>query len=317
MSDEIKPNNSGHGYKISSSIEAVTPSMAKEWLDSQGQNRRVKPAHVQRFSRDMANGHWIISGSLKFDNTGVLMDGQHRLAALIKSKTTQEFLILRGFLPDAKKALDIGLSRTASNVGQIYGKDITDTDAATINHLYLPGNREKMTVATMLDIFDIYKPGIKFPRNTQCDHLIRLNATIRSLITKAYYYENHQRLQEFCQVFCTGFLGTSGMGDSAAIALRENIRRKKEARDYQTNSNARLDSYLIAQNCLEKFIAKAPLTQLKKVSKLEDKYPLPHIQGNWEEYKNRYRNISTATLNPDIITKIDELKEAYRVEKMK
>jgi len=103
MSEDFNPNNSGDDYKISASVEAVTPNMAKEWLDSQGQNRRVKPAHVQRLSRDMVDGHWIVADPLKFDNTGLLMDGQHRLAALIKSKTTQKFLILRGYSTEAKK----------------------------------------------------------------------------------------------------------------------------------------------------------------------------------------------------------------------
>ena len=95
----------------------VTPAMAKEWLDTRYDNERpLRPTHVDRLARDMVNGNWHFDGTpIRFDKeTGQLIDGQHRLTALVKSNTTQWFAVL--WLPaEVRRVLDTGESRSLSD----------------------------------------------------------------------------------------------------------------------------------------------------------------------------------------------------------
>lgn len=71
------------------SFMQVTPEIAKRWLTRNPRNRVARPATVARYARDMAAGKWHLDGSpIRFDATGTLLDGQHRLAAIIESEAT-------------------------------------------------------------------------------------------------------------------------------------------------------------------------------------------------------------------------------------
>ena len=75
----------------------VTPEMADKWLSNQAVNRRVSQSVVDRYVQAMESGVWIASERmpLSFLPDGRLVDGQHRLAALIKRGRgqTEEFYI--------------------------------------------------------------------------------------------------------------------------------------------------------------------------------------------------------------------------------
>lgn len=64
----------------------VTQEMAREWLANQATNRKLSKTVVDRYTRAMASGSWIASERmpLSFLPDGRLVDGQHRLAALIQ-----------------------------------------------------------------------------------------------------------------------------------------------------------------------------------------------------------------------------------------
>lgn len=66
----------------------VTPDVAKRLLGINYENQRnVQPARVDMYARDMANGNWNpqSSNSIRISSDGKVIDGQHRLLAVIKS----------------------------------------------------------------------------------------------------------------------------------------------------------------------------------------------------------------------------------------
>lgn len=70
-------------------------------------NRRLKPSRVAMYVRDMENGSWLVTGeSIKFDYNGNLIDGQHRLQAIINSGQTFLLAVTTGLSPDAIRAID-------------------------------------------------------------------------------------------------------------------------------------------------------------------------------------------------------------------
>lgn len=68
--------------------EFVTPEMAYQWLGQLAKNQRsLRRSTVERYKRDMAAGKWGVNwqNGIAFDKEGNLIDGQHRLTALIEA----------------------------------------------------------------------------------------------------------------------------------------------------------------------------------------------------------------------------------------
>jgi hypothetical protein len=64
----------------------VTPELARKWLTNNVRNRTVREDVVKAYARDMANGRWIYTHQgLAFNDKDELIDGQHRLNAVILS----------------------------------------------------------------------------------------------------------------------------------------------------------------------------------------------------------------------------------------
>lgn len=66
----------------------ITPLMAREFLDRNIDNNRVvRIAAVERMAADMVNKYWDyqICNPIRFDKDGRLVDGQHRLLAIIRA----------------------------------------------------------------------------------------------------------------------------------------------------------------------------------------------------------------------------------------
>jgi hypothetical protein len=73
----------------------VTPSMAQDWIDHQGVNRKVVPVVVDRYTEAMIDGKWRCDENfpIRFNDTGRLVDGQHRLHAVVKFGKPVEFFV--------------------------------------------------------------------------------------------------------------------------------------------------------------------------------------------------------------------------------
>jgi hypothetical protein len=103
--------------QIQTSIETITPNIAHAYLERNIMNRRPLERAVAKLATDMSKGNWYLTGdTIKFDNEGVLIDGQHRLMAVIRCGLPQQFLVVRNVAKEAKIATDTGKPRTLSNV---------------------------------------------------------------------------------------------------------------------------------------------------------------------------------------------------------
>ncbi|MET0698966.1 MAG: hypothetical protein ABWY93_04820 [Mycobacterium sp.] len=109
----------------------VTPAQAKKWLGSNAEdNRHVRWTRVEAYARDMERGRWQLTGeAIKIDVDGVLIDGQHRLQAVIKANISVYMVVVFNLPHEAMAALDGGLSRTFGDrlkgVSQSYRNQIS------------------------------------------------------------------------------------------------------------------------------------------------------------------------------------------------
>ena len=64
----------------------ITPESAKELLKLNVSNRPLNQVTVDWYAKQMTNGQWTISGqTISISDKNTLIDGQHRLAAVVKS----------------------------------------------------------------------------------------------------------------------------------------------------------------------------------------------------------------------------------------
>ena len=95
----------------------ITPDLAKDWLTSNFHNRNIRPDRVDAMVRDIEAGNWQLTGeSIKWTVSNELVDGQHRLAAILKSKKSVESFVVFNLPDSAKSVIDSGASRSLSDV---------------------------------------------------------------------------------------------------------------------------------------------------------------------------------------------------------
>ncbi len=69
-----------------SKIQTVTPRRAAEYLERNTANRPLSKRTVREFAEAMRRGEWRVTHQgIAFDTEGALVDGQHRLAAIIEA----------------------------------------------------------------------------------------------------------------------------------------------------------------------------------------------------------------------------------------
>jgi hypothetical protein len=96
--------------------ELITPAKAEEYLLKNPKNRQVSPKTVAAYARDMEKGDWLNTAEpIKFDPKGNLLDGQHRLAAVIRSGVRIKMAIARNVTSEARKVMDTGRRRSVAD----------------------------------------------------------------------------------------------------------------------------------------------------------------------------------------------------------
>jgi hypothetical protein len=84
------------GLKLS--VRKIGPKAARDMLESfELGNRRVMGKRVEKLQNFMEEGNWVLSDPLMFDKKGALLNGQHRLSAVVASKQTVEFVCITGY----------------------------------------------------------------------------------------------------------------------------------------------------------------------------------------------------------------------------
>lgn len=127
---------------ITSEVITITPDIALDMLKQNTRNRPMNKEQVLYYANQMQRGQWQLNGeSIIFSDGNVLLDGQHRLAAIVKSQTSQKMLVVRGVDGNTFATIDTGKLRTASNVFALEGiKNYTNVGSGIKSYLLLTSN---------------------------------------------------------------------------------------------------------------------------------------------------------------------------------
>ena len=103
-------------------IERITPEVAMRMLGANVNNRDLNPNTA--VVKALENGEWEMNGeTIVFDQAGVLIDGQHRLSACVKTGKPIETVVVRGIEHDAQITMDTGLRRNLRDYTKMRGYD--------------------------------------------------------------------------------------------------------------------------------------------------------------------------------------------------
>lgn len=99
----------------------VTPEIAQHWLDFNSSNRAITNSRVDQFKSDMESGEWSDNAEpIKFAY-GKLLDGQHRLTAMVLAGVSLQLSVAHGVDPATQVTMDTGRVRTPRDVLSIEG----------------------------------------------------------------------------------------------------------------------------------------------------------------------------------------------------
>jgi len=103
---------------VYSKFTTITPKEAVLWLDTKNaHNRPISQSTVERYTQEIKAGRWKSNGqSIVFSKSGQLLNGQHRLKAVVAANKPIDCLIVWGVEDDTFDTIDDGNKRSLGDV---------------------------------------------------------------------------------------------------------------------------------------------------------------------------------------------------------
>ena len=168
--DKVGTEAAAEGKTLSLWIN-ITPDMARRWLKANFRNRPVSDHTVAAYARDMVNNVWRPTHQgIAFNDRDELIDGQHRLLAVIKARKTVRMMVTFGLASKIEGSemtmmdcVDRGRTRTVADQLKIQhglknGTYIAQVSTA-LAHLCFGERVSRLSVGQVLDIYREYKAG--------------------------------------------------------------------------------------------------------------------------------------------------------------
>jgi len=194
-------------------VVTVTPEIARKWLGRNAGNRPLKTTHVGRLAAAIRSGKWKLTGDpIRFSDTGKLIDGQHRLQAIVDAEAPVQCVVMHGLNDDIFDVIDSGSPRSKADAVFIkyqlpVAKSGLLSSTASIAYQYAHGSVSfKVKVATddLLHFID-GNPDIVDAVNYVYDTTPHENPVAKS-IAAAFYFFAHRKDAALADAFMLRFM---------------------------------------------------------------------------------------------------------------
>lgn len=142
----------------------ITPEIAKVLLEKNNENRPLDRAKINLYTQEMIEGKWqtATGETIKVAKSGRVLDGQHRLYAIIESGVSLEFDLCQNLPEECFSVIDTGKMRSATDVFFISGISNSKTMPSILAkyHQLKKGLRvgaKKYNKLTNSDALELYK----------------------------------------------------------------------------------------------------------------------------------------------------------------
>ena len=171
-----------------------------------------------------AKQHYTDQG-IAFDEHGVLIDGQHRLLAILDCEIPVVCWVFFGADIADQMVIDDHGRRTPFDALSLSDMDlpfeITKEHVATARSM-MKTSQTRVSHQELREFFYRHVKAIQFAYRAVFERVRRqrlTNATLAAALARAWYHEDESRLMEFGEVIYSGT--SQGNEDSAAIRLRD------------------------------------------------------------------------------------------------
>lgn len=213
-------------------IYDITPAEAARWLKKNKNNRPIRKERVHAYAADMKHGNWNLNTDpISFDSDGNLLNGQHRLSAVIEADATIQMLVAKNV--DPQTVFDQGATRSIKDTLSYQGISTNNTEIAVVR--FALRTACGLNTNTWAQVKAYYER-----RNTEIKEAVRIsglgaggkykvcrNATAQFAFMCALIYGMPaETIERFSKAVNSGF--TDGKDQSAAIVVRNTLLENRE-----------------------------------------------------------------------------------------
>lgn len=111
-------------YPITTKFVDISPTLARKYLAKNSNNRPLSERRARAIAEAIQRGEWQVNGdTIRISDTGVLLDGQHRLRGIELSGCTVTSMVIEGLPEVVFNTIDTNArSRTAADILSIKGE---------------------------------------------------------------------------------------------------------------------------------------------------------------------------------------------------
>ena len=177
-------------------------------LENNAGNRPLNMNHVKVLAREMSGGRWKVNGDTICLNSDRLIDGQHRLSAVIESGVTIETLVVEGLPSDVFDTKDVGKRRSAGDTlavrGEIDGKNLAA--ALVVIDRYMTGRVNCVVRYTNTEIEELLEKYPEARRSVRVCHKSKKLVPPSTLSGCHYLFarKDEEAADEFVRALRTG-----------------------------------------------------------------------------------------------------------------
>jgi hypothetical protein len=264
--------------------QVVTPDLATKWLEGNTHNRGVRDSVVQRYAVDMKAGRWKQTHQgIAFDEDGVLIDGQHRLFAVIDASVPVLMQVTYNLPLDTQTVVDDHIKRSVLDVLKVNNAAMANLTAfhCAVSERMRLGLNPRASVSTQTrqergEFLARHWEAVDFavgcfPTRRRVRGVV--SAAPVSVVARAFYHEDRAGLVRFSQVLLDGV--NRSESESVIIVLRNWLLTRKSV----SGDDAAREAYGKTARALVAYVKGEALKTGKLYAVTEDPYPLPVKNG--------------------------------------
>lgn len=235
---------------VRSKTQKISPKKASDMLAANTTNRPISKPVVRSFADVMRRGEWRVTHQgIAFDTNGVLVDGQHRLAAVLEADMPIEMTVFTEVPPETFDVLDTGKRRNAADVLAIDGETKTLMLASMLRTVWLYQHRPEQSWsgrAASVSNPEIRQTLGEHPGIRDCvtlgERIAAETGMIKSAAGAASYLVDHANPQADLDPWWEGIIEGAGLGkNDPRLRFRNTMLRmaREQASHTQRRRNTR------------------------------------------------------------------------------
>lgn len=178
-------------------LTTITPEWARKILNEKNTgNRAMSRLHVDTLAKEISKGRWKVNGDTICLNGNRLIDGQHRLAAVVQSGIAIQSFVIEGLPSDVFDTKDIGKRRSPGDTLGVRGEQNACRLAACLVMIdkYMTGRVDKATTYSNTEIEELLE---KYPeaRNSLQVSQAKKGLLTPSVLDSCHYLFSRKNLQ--------------------------------------------------------------------------------------------------------------------------